>query len=324
MVRFCSSAPAAAGAACAGDTTSIASRTIAIETGESFDIAQTGRCKVPDVRLTGKAGEGGLAPPLRPNDSNALLAPHFHFDELEARIARVADLMAIAGIEVRPLARLVELECHAADAETFTGSVLEDHHCRLVLVWRRLLTGSQSDAVGTKPLVAGDRFLREARLLLGDCLVTAGCFVHDDHRAKQCRAIIANAVCVRLLRVTEIAHEPRTATPCRGRSTCGRRSRGRRSRSRGCTGRSRCTCSWCGSSAAASRAPFLAKILADGRRVRCSQVIDRPLVRVEPRDVAWRDLQIEDAHGSTLEHLPMVRLLVHRHDRHLTGSSLVS
>ena len=68
---------------------------------------------------------------------------------------------------------------------------------------------------------------------------------------------------------------------------------------------------------------YVTKVLADGRRVRCGQVIHRPLVRVEPRDVAGRDLQVEKAHRSALEHLPVVRLLVHRHDRCLPGSGRV-
>jgi hypothetical protein len=38
-------------------------------------------------------------------------------------------------------------------------------------------------------------------------------------------------------------------------------------------------------------------------------------VGVEPRHVAWRNLQVENPHGSTLEHLPVVRLVVHEYDR---------
>jgi hypothetical protein len=36
---------------------------------------------------------------------------------------------------------------------------------------------------------------------------------------------------------------------------------------------------------------------------------------VEPRDVARRNLQIEDAHRPVLKDLPMMRLVVHGHDR---------
>jgi hypothetical protein len=39
------------------------------------------------------------------------------------------------------------------------------------------------------------------------------------------------------------------------------------------------------------------------------------LVGVEPGDVAGRQLQVEDAHRPVLEHLPVMRLLVRRHDR---------
>jgi hypothetical protein len=44
---------------------------------------------------------------------------------------------------------------------------------------------------------------------------------------------------------------------------------------------------------------------------------------VEPRHVAWRDLQIDDPQRTVLEYLPVVRLLVNRHHRRLALSGLI-
>jgi hypothetical protein len=44
---------------------------------------------------------------------------------------------------------------------------------------------------------------------------------------------------------------------------------------------------------------------------------------VEPRHVAWRDLQIDDPQRTVLEYLPVMRLLVNRHHRRLALSGLV-
>jgi hypothetical protein len=41
---------------------------------------------------------------------------------------------------------------------------------------------------------------------------------------------------------------------------------------------------------------------------------------VEPGDVARGNLQIQDAHRATLKHLAVMRLLMHRHDRSLSGA----
>ena len=95
------------------------------------------------------------------------------------------------------------------------------------------------------------------------------------------------------------------------RSASGRRSSGRRCRS-GCA-----TCRGRGPATTSSCAPLLAEILAYRRRVGRRQVIDRPLVRVKPGNVAGRKLEIENAQRSSLEHLSMMRLLMNGHDRHL-------
>jgi len=85
------------------------------------------------------------------------------------------------------------------------------------------------------------------------------------------------------------------------------------------TARGRCCArgSWTGSPPSSVGAPLLTEILADRRRVRGRQVIDRPLVCVEPGDVARRKLQIEDAQWPALKHLSMMWLLMHGHDRRL-------
>jgi hypothetical protein len=44
---------------------------------------------------------------------------------------------------------------------------------------------------------------------------------------------------------------------------------------------------------------------------------------VEPRHVAWRNLEIDDPHRAVLEHLPVMRFLMHRHHRRLALSGLV-
>src|SRR5687768_8438082 len=173
------------------------------------------------------SGKGALA--VQKGRDGPYLAAHLYFDEFESAVAGVRDLMAVARVEVCPLPWLVELERHATAAKPLAGRVLKNHDRSLVLMRRRLLTRPQDDAIGAKPLVAGDRLVGEPGLLLSHGLIAAGRFVHHHHRAEQPRAVIANAVRVRLLRVTEIAHETGAASD---RSTRGRRGSGRRRGSR--------------------------------------------------------------------------------------------
>ena len=128
------------------------------------------------------------------------------------------------------------------------------------------------------------------------------------------RAVVADAVRVQLLRVTEIAHETGAASPVPPpQARAGRRGR-RRRRTTG--GRRRST-------AAASCAPLFAESLTHRWRVRRRQVIDGPLVGVKPGDVARRNLQVEDAQRPSLKHLSMVRLLVNGHDWRLPISARI-
>ena len=72
----------------------------------------------------------------------------------------------------------------------------------------------------------------------------------------------------------------------------------------------------CSSRAAAAR-PFCAEILRSYLRRPERHVEHGPVVGMEPRHVARRHLQVEDARRAVLKHLTVVRLLVHGHDGRL-------
>src|SRR5688572_27127279 len=227
------------------------------------------------------SGKGALA--RLKGQGRALPAAHLYFDEFESAVAGVRDLMAVARVEVCPLPWLVELERHATAAKPLAGRVLKNHDRRLVLMRRRLLTRRPDDAISAKPLVAGDRLVGEAGLRLGDGFTPAGRFITHHLGADRPRPVIAKAGRVRLLRVTAIAHETGAASD---RSTRGRRGSGRRHGSR----RWRTARSGGRPTSAPSCAPLFVEILTHRWRVRRRQVIDGPLVCVEPRDVAGRNL----------------------------------
>src|SRR6185503_1986988 len=123
------SAPAAAGAAC--------TRVVIAQASNANGARIQVLFAIPSIVVKGAMRrKRGSRPGPRPKDGPTLLSAHFHFYELEAAVTAVDDLMAIAGIEICPLARLVELERHPTDAEPFAGGVLKNHDRCLVLMRR--------------------------------------------------------------------------------------------------------------------------------------------------------------------------------------------